>query len=51
MIVNGEKAYIVYFKHPGRTPENKGRDTFETRRSAIQVAELEYNNGEVRMQP
>jgi hypothetical protein len=47
VIVNGDKAYVFYFTHPGRTPENKGKDTFETRRSSIQVAELEYNNGEV----
>lgn len=47
VIVNGDKAYLFYFTHPGRTPENKGIDNFETRRSSIQVAELEYNNGEI----
>lgn len=47
VIVNGDKAYIFYFTHPGRTPENKGIDNYETRRSSIQVAELEYNNGEI----
>lgn len=47
VLVNGDKAYIFYFTHPGRTPENKGIDNYETRRSTIQVAELEYNNGEI----
>ncbi|MFV8375065.1 family 43 glycosylhydrolase [Flavobacterium sp. LB1P71] len=47
VIVKDDKAYIFYFTHPGRTPENKGKDTFETRRSSIQVAELEYNNGAI----
>lgn len=45
VVVNGDRAYIIYFTHPGRTPENKGKDTSEQRRSSIQVAELEYNNG------
>lgn len=45
VIVNGDKAYVFYFTHPGRTPENKGTDNFETRRSSIQVAELEYVDG------
>lgn len=47
VIVNGDKAYIFYFTHPGRTPENKGVDSYETKRSSIQVAELQYINGEI----
>ncbi|MFG6687299.1 family 43 glycosylhydrolase [Mariniflexile sp. HNIBRBA6329] len=47
VIVNGNKAYVFYFTHPGRLLENKGQDTYETRRSSIQVAELEYVNGEI----
>lgn len=47
VIVQGDKAYVFYFTHPGRTPENKGNDTYETRRSTIQVAELEYVDGEI----
>jgi hypothetical protein len=47
VIVNGDKAYIFYFTHPGRTPENKGVDSYETKRSSIQVAELEYVDGEI----
>ena len=47
VIVNGDKAYVFYFTHPGRTPENEGKDNYETRKSSIQVAELEYENGEI----
>lgn len=47
VIVNNEKAYVFYFTHPGRTPNNKGVDAYKTRRTSIQVAELEYVNGEI----
>ena len=47
VVVNDGKAYVFYFTHPGRTPENKGKDSFETKRSSIQVAELELENGEI----
>lgn len=47
VVVAGERAYVFYFTHPGRTPENKGIDSFETRRSSLQVTELEYVNGEI----
>lgn len=47
VIVDGDRAYVFYFTHPGRTPENKGVESFETKRSSIQVAELEYINGEI----
>lgn len=47
VIVNNDRAYIFYFTHPGRTTENKGIDSYETKRSTIQVAELEYINGEI----
>jgi len=47
VVVNGGKAYIFYFTHPGRTPENKGKDNLETKRSLIQVAELELENDEI----
>jgi hypothetical protein len=47
VIVNDDKAYVFYFTHPGRTSENKGIDNLETRRSSIQIAELEYTNGEI----
>ncbi|KDN54217.1 family 43 glycosylhydrolase [Flavobacterium seoulense] len=47
VIVQGDKAYIFYFTHPGRIPTNKGIDNYETRRTSIQVAELEYKDGEI----
>lgn len=47
VIVNGNKAYIFYFTHPGRIPENKGKDNYDTRRSSIQLAELQYENEEI----
>lgn len=47
VVVIGEKAYIFYFTHPGRTKENEGKDNYETRRSSIQVAELEYIDGKI----
>lgn len=45
VVVRGDKAYVFYFTHPGRTPENKGKDGYEQRRSSIQVAELKLENG------
>ena len=45
VVVNRDHAYIFYFTHPGRAPKNKGKDTYEQRRSSIQVAELEYIDG------
>jgi sucrose-6-phosphate hydrolase SacC (GH32 family) len=47
VIVSGDKAYIFYFTHPGRIVANEGKDNHETRRSVIQVAELEYRNGQI----
>ncbi|WP_370476324.1 family 43 glycosylhydrolase [Tamlana flava] len=47
VVVQDGKAYVFYFTHPGRTPENEDVDSYETRRSSIQVAELEYVNGEI----
>ncbi len=47
IVVQGEKAFVFYFTHPGRIPANKGVDNYETRRSSIQVAELQLENGEI----
>ncbi|MFA6581421.1 MAG: hypothetical protein WCS79_06425, partial [Paludibacter sp.] len=47
VVVNADKAYIIYFTHPGRTPENKGKTNYETKRSSIQIAELEYRDGQI----
>lgn len=45
VVVQGDSAFIFYFTHPGRIPANEGVDNYETRRSSIQVAELENING------
>lgn len=44
VVVSGDRAFVYYFTHPGRTAK-KYADKVETRRSVIQVAELEYKNG------
>ncbi len=44
VVVSGDRAYVYYFTHPGRISK-PFKDSFETRRSVIQVAELEYKNG------
>lgn len=46
VVLNGDRAFIFYFTHPGhdkRNPAPKG--SWLSRRSVIQVAELQYNNG------
>lgn len=47
VVVNQGRAFIYYFTHPGRVSANKGIDNNETRRSSLQLAELEYKNGEI----
>jgi hypothetical protein len=47
VVINGERAYIFYFTHPGRIAENQGKDNHETRRSSVQVAELELIDGKI----
>ncbi|MCC8174149.1 MAG: family 43 glycosylhydrolase, partial [Odoribacter sp.] len=47
VVVNKDRAYIFYFTHPGRTEENTGVDNYKTRRSSVQVAELEYKDGKI----
>jgi hypothetical protein len=47
IVVSGDKAYIFYFTHPGRSPENRGKGAYQSRRSSIQVAELEYIDGQI----
>jgi len=44
VVVNGDRAYLFYFTHPGRGPKAalpEGANT-DTRRSVIQVVELKY---------
>lgn len=48
VVVNGGRAYVFYFTHPGRTKVNPApANSVAAKRSVIQVAELEWNNGEV----
>jgi sucrose-6-phosphate hydrolase SacC (GH32 family) len=47
VVVNEDRAFVFYFTHPGRTIENSGQDNYDTRRSSIQVAELELVNGQI----
>lgn len=47
VVVNNDRAYIFYFTHPGRQGDWKKTDNYETRRSSIQVVELEYKDGVV----
>lgn len=46
VLINDDKAYIFYFTHPGRTSESVA-DNYNARRSSMQVAELEYDNGTI----
>ena len=48
VVVSGERAFIFYFTHPGRTPLGRGVDAYSTRRSSLQVAELKYVAGALR---
>jgi predicted GH43/DUF377 family glycosyl hydrolase len=48
VVVNGNKAYVFYFTHPGRTKTNPAAPySYEAKRSVIQLAELNYHNGEL----
>jgi hypothetical protein len=48
VVVNGNKAYIYYFTHPGRTKVSPApANSFAAKRSVIQVAELEWKDGEL----
>ncbi|MCO6491197.1 MAG: family 43 glycosylhydrolase [Phaeodactylibacter sp.] len=46
VVTSEDRAYIFYHVHPGGNPMNwQGELPYEVRRSSIQVAELEYENG------
>ena len=48
VLIHDDKAYLFYFTHPGRTKTNPAKpNSFEAKRSVIQVVELKYNNGEL----
>lgn len=46
VVMNGDKAYMYYFTHPGRRKDKPApRNSLEDKRSVIQLAELKYENG------
>jgi hypothetical protein len=45
VVVSEDRAYLFYFTHPGRKGPDAKKDTYEQRRSSIQVVELEYEDG------
>jgi len=48
VVVNNGRAFVYYFTHPGRSKANPAaRGSFDDKRSAIQLAELHYINGEI----
>ncbi|WP_218918724.1 family 43 glycosylhydrolase [Rufibacter tibetensis] len=48
VVVNGDKAYLFYFTHPGRAKANPAPATsVAAKRSVIQLVELEYQNGKL----
>lgn len=48
VVVNNKKAYVYYFTHPGRRKDNPAtKNSFDDKRSVIQVAELKYDNGSI----
>ena len=48
VVVNSDKAYVFYFTHPGRRKDMPAaRNSFDDKRSVIQLAELHYVNGEI----
>ena len=48
VVMNGDRAYIFYFTHFAQAKDYQGITDFSrSRRSAIQVAELEYLDGQI----
>jgi hypothetical protein len=48
VVINGDRAFIFYFTHFGQASGIKDSGDFSrTRRSCIQVAELEYEDGQI----
>ncbi len=45
VVVSGDRAYLFYFTHPGRRGSDTKKNTYEQRRSSIQVVELEFKDG------
>lgn len=47
VVVHKDRAYLIYFNHPGRIGDAAKQDNYNTRRSTLHVVELEYVNGKV----
>lgn len=48
VVVSGDRAFVIYFLHPDRTKNLPvSTDPLDSRRSLIQIAELEYENGNI----
>ncbi len=47
VVVSGDRAFLFYFTHPGRRGPDAKKDTYEQRRSSIQVVEFEYKDGDL----
>jgi hypothetical protein len=46
VVVNDNRVFVYYFTHPGRRKDMPApKNSFEDKRSVIQVTELFYNNG------
>jgi GH43 family beta-xylosidase len=45
VVVSGERAFLFYFTHPGRSPGTEKLDGPEQRRSSLQVVELKEQGG------
>jgi hypothetical protein len=45
VVVVADRAWLFYFTHPGRKPNAKHPDNYQTRRSSIQVVELHETDG------
>jgi len=48
VILNDGRAYVYYFTHPGRRKDKPAaKGSFDDKRSVIQLAELEYKDGQI----
>jgi beta-xylosidase len=44
VVISDDRLYMYYFTHPGRIGADKNKDSFEQRRTSIQVVELRMND-------
>ena len=44
VVVENDRAWLFYFTHGGRVGENAEKDNAESRRSVIQVTELQFES-------